>query len=164
MNRWRIGNSSGPFPNAFEGAWKHTGFSVDKSVRIAAGAKAGIERLSQYAVRCPFSLDRIVSVNEQGQVVYRAEKPAAVKYPLFGDERLRAGTRRNFEVFDPLDFIAEITQHPPSPFGLRRAKHSGQGDAAHSLLRVVFEQDERSEQDPAPLSSRPHMPESANKE
>ena len=93
--------------------WRFTGFSVDKSVRIAAGDKAGLERLSQYMVRCPFSLDRIVSVNEQGQVVYRAEKPAPVKYPLFGDERLTAGTRRNFEVFDPLDFIAEITQHVP---------------------------------------------------
>ena len=39
-------------------------FSVDKSVRIEAGDTAAIERLTQYIVRCPFSLDRIIKVTE----------------------------------------------------------------------------------------------------
>ena len=53
--------------------WQHSGFSVDKSVRLDAGDTAAIERLTQYIVRCPFSLDRIVSLNPDGKVVYRAE-------------------------------------------------------------------------------------------
>jgi len=47
--------------------------SVDHSVALAAGDIAGLERLAAYMVRCPFSLDRIVSVSDDGQVVYRAE-------------------------------------------------------------------------------------------
>jgi hypothetical protein len=95
--------------------WQHSGFSVDNSVRLAAGDTAGIERLAQYMVRCPFSLERIVSVNPQGKVIYRAEKPDCRPFPILGNERLFRGVPRNFEVFDPLDFIAEITQHIPEP-------------------------------------------------
>jgi len=34
--------------------WKHSGFSVDNSVRIPAGDKAGMQRLIEYVSRCPF--------------------------------------------------------------------------------------------------------------
>ena len=37
-------------------SWEHSGFSVDQSVLLSAGDQAGIERLVQYMVRCPFSL------------------------------------------------------------------------------------------------------------
>ena len=74
--------------------------------------------------RCPFSLDRIVSVNDQGKVLYRAEKAAVHRYPLFGDARFSPGVCRNFEVFDPLDFIAELTQHIPDG-GMQLVRYMG---------------------------------------
>ena len=86
---------------------------MDKSVRIEAGDTAAIERLTQYIVRCPFSLDRVVKATDDGKVVYKTEKPGCFPFPKLGDERLARGTSRNFELFDPLDFIAEITQHIP---------------------------------------------------
>jgi len=104
--------------------WQHSGFSVDKSVRLDAGDTAAIERLTQYIVRCPFSLDRILSLNPDGKVVYRAEKAECRPFPVPGDERLRQGVKRNFEVFDPLDFIAEITQHIPDP-GAQQIRYYG---------------------------------------
>jgi hypothetical protein len=36
-------------------SWKHSGFSVDQSVRLEAGDRNGIQRLIQYFLRCPFS-------------------------------------------------------------------------------------------------------------
>jgi len=41
---------------------------VDQSVHLAAGDTAGIERLVQYMVRCPFSLSRLVKVTDKGTV------------------------------------------------------------------------------------------------
>jgi len=42
--------------------WAHSGFSVDQSVFLPAGDRAGIERLVAYMTRCPFSLSRLVKV------------------------------------------------------------------------------------------------------
>lgn len=105
-------------------SWQHSGFSVDTSVRIAAGDTAAIERLTQYIVRCPFSLDRIISLTPDGKVIYRAENPDCRHFPKLGDHRLTAGVNRNFEVFAPLDFIAEITQHIPDP-GAQQIRYYG---------------------------------------
>ena len=104
--------------------WRHSGFSVDKSVRIEAGDTAAIERLTQYIVRCPFSLDRVVKATDDGKVVYKTEKPGCFPFPKLGDERLARGTSRNFELFDPLDFIAEITQHIPDQ-GMQLIRYFG---------------------------------------
>jgi len=41
-------------------------------------------------------------------------KGSAVPFPLLGNEKLIAGMKRNFEVFKPLDFLAEVTQHIPN--------------------------------------------------
>ena len=41
-------------------SWPHSGFSVDQSVYLPAGDRAGIERLVGYMTRCPFSLSRLV--------------------------------------------------------------------------------------------------------
>ncbi len=105
-------------------SWRHSGFSVDHSVRLQAGDTKGIERLAQYMARCPFSLERVISVNDLGKVVYRAEKAAVHRYPLFGDAKLSPGVLRNFEVFDPLDFIAELTQHIPDG-GMQLVRYMG---------------------------------------
>ena len=37
------------------------------------------------------------------------------RFPEAASEDLAAGARRNFQVFDPLDFLAEVTQHIPDP-------------------------------------------------
>ena len=106
-------------------AWRHSGFNVDHSVRIEAGDNAGMQRLVEYISRCPFSLARMVTLNAEGKIVYRASKGKCFPFPHTGDpvlperctppiQTLMAGIPRNFEVFDPLDFLAEVTQHIPN--------------------------------------------------
>jgi ssDNA-binding Zn-finger/Zn-ribbon topoisomerase 1 len=95
-------------------SWKHSGFSVDNSVRITAGDQTGMQRLIEYIARCPFSLARMVSLTKDGKIIYRAAHPHCLPFPLSGDATLLAGIPRNFEVFEPLDFLAEVTQHIPN--------------------------------------------------
>ncbi len=94
-------------------AWPHSGFSVDNSVYLPAGDTFGLERLAQYMVRCPFSLARIVRITESGSVVYRAEKGDCQRFPTPASGDLAGGPSRNFQVFDPLGFLAELTLHIP---------------------------------------------------
>ena len=61
--------------------WPHSGFSVDQSVFLPAGDRAGIERLVQYMTRCPFSLSRLVKVTETGQVIKRVYE-LSTRYPV----------------------------------------------------------------------------------
>ncbi len=35
------------------------------------------------------------------------------RFPQAASEDLLAGPKRNFQIFDPLDFLAEVTQHIP---------------------------------------------------
>ena len=37
------------------------------------------------------------------------------RFPEAASDDLLAGPSRNFQVFDPLDFLAEVTQHIPDP-------------------------------------------------
>ena len=95
-------------------AWPHSGFSIDNSVQITADDTEGMQRLVSYISRCPFSLARMIKVTDTGQVIYRAVKSGCVRFPNPGDERLRQGVSRNFQVFEPLEFLAEVTQHIPN--------------------------------------------------
>jgi hypothetical protein len=95
--------------------WRHSGFSVHHGVRLDAGDTAGLERLGQYLLRCPFSLQRLIKVTPGGQVLYLAEKRACRRFPRPASPDLFGDVARNFQVFDPLDFIAELTQHVPQP-------------------------------------------------
>ena len=52
---------------------------------------------------------------EQGKVIYLAEKRSCRRFPRPASPDLFNGVARNFQVFDPLDFIAEVTQHVPDP-------------------------------------------------
>jgi hypothetical protein len=94
--------------------WRHSGFNVDRSVRLQAGDTAGIERLAQYMARSPFSLSRLLRITPDGKVIYRAEKEHCQRYPEPVSEDLFGGVSRNFQVFEPLDFLAELTQHIPN--------------------------------------------------
>jgi len=104
--------------------WPHSGFSVDQSVYLPAGDRAGIERLVGYMTRCPFSLSRLVQVTPTGQVIYKAEKDACRAFPDPQDEGLASGPTRNFQILDPLDFLAEFTQHIP-PQGTHLIRYYG---------------------------------------
>jgi len=93
--------------------WHHSGFSVHDSVRIEQGDHEGMVRLVEYIARCPFSLARMITLTDEGKVLYRTGKSGVIRFPKTGDPQLKAGIPRNFQVFDPLDFIAEVTQHIP---------------------------------------------------
>jgi hypothetical protein len=98
--------------------WTHSGFGVHHAVRLHADDHAGRERLAHYMLRCPFSLERMIRVTEQGKVIYLAEKKACRRFPMPASPDLfsgPSGVARNFQVFDALDFIAELTQHIPDP-------------------------------------------------
>ncbi|MDH7502783.1 MAG: transposase zinc-binding domain-containing protein, partial [Verrucomicrobiota bacterium] len=91
-------------------SWKHSGFSVDQSVRLEGGDQAGIQRLIQYFLRCPFSQARMirprpgratagqVEVTDAGKVIYKTEHNAVGRFPEPGDGELLAGPSRNFQV------------------------------------------------------------------
>ena len=98
-------------------SWKHSGFSVDRSVRIHGSDRQAVDRITQYMVRCPFSLERIVRVTPEGNVVYRTENAECRPFAFEARECNGKPTTvvRNFELFEPLDFIAEVTQHLPNP-------------------------------------------------
>ncbi|MBM3883036.1 MAG: hypothetical protein FJ387_25525, partial [Verrucomicrobia bacterium] len=45
----------------------------------------------------------------------KTEHNAVGRFPEPGDEELLAGPSRNFQVFEPLDFLAEVIEHIPDP-------------------------------------------------
>jgi len=143
--------------------WPHSGFSVDQSVFLAAGDRAGIERLVGYMTRCPFSLSRLVQVTATGQVVYKAEKNACRALPDPQDEGLASGPTRNFQILDPLHFLAEFTQHIP-PKGAHLIRYYGwYSNKSRGLRRKQAEaaaaeqpgSSARPAAEPAPARSRP---------
>jgi len=109
--------------------WSHSGFSVHKDIRIEAGDTNGLEKLTQYIARCPFAQARMVKVTPEGKVLYRADHHNPIPFPQWRalpTERTltrisasgapgagSSATGRNFEIFDPLDFLAQVTQHIP---------------------------------------------------
>jgi hypothetical protein len=94
-------------------SWRHSGFAVNFAVKLAPDDLPGRERVLQYMLRCPFSLQRVIRVTEQGKVLYMAEKTTPRRFPRPARDDLFGGIARNFQLFDPLDFIAELTQHIP---------------------------------------------------
>ena len=95
-------------------SWRHSGFNVDRSVHLQAGDTAAIERLAQYMARNPFSLSRIIRITQSGKVLYKAERDHIHPFPEPASPDLFGGVARNFQVFEPLDFLAELTQHIPN--------------------------------------------------
>ena len=118
-------------------SWPHSGFHVDQSVFLPAGDSAGVERVTQYMVRCPFSLSRLVKVTETGEVIYKAEKDACRAFPDPESPELARGPSRNFQILDPLDFLAEFTQHIP-PKGAHLVRYYGwYSNKARGMRRKV---------------------------
>ncbi len=70
------------------------------------------QRLSA-ALRYRVSLARVVRLTDDGSVLYRAEQDHCRRFTGAASADLRGGPRRNFQVFNALDFLAEVTQHIP---------------------------------------------------
>jgi hypothetical protein len=90
--------------------WKHSGFSLWRSRRIAPDKKDHAERLAQYIIRNSFSMEKMEIAALTGKVLYRS--------------KMSAKTHRNFELFEPTDFIAAITQHIPDK-GVQMVRYYG---------------------------------------
>ncbi len=79
--------------------WKHSGFNIHQSRRVGPDEDQARERLAQYIIRSPFSLEKMRLTDPAGSIVYRSGINPKIK--------------RSFEVFSPADFIAAVTQHIP---------------------------------------------------
>jgi hypothetical protein len=89
--------------------WPLSRFTVDDSVHLAPLDIAGLRRLTEYILRCPFSPARVVRLTDDGSVIYRAERDHCRRFPGPASADLRGGPKRNFQVFSVLDFLAEVT-------------------------------------------------------
>ena len=90
-----------------------SGFSIDTSVYIDKNDTKGMQRLIEYISRYPLSLTIFIKLTEDGNVFNRASKSTCLPFPVLGNEKLKTGTKRKFEIFKPTDFLAEVTQHFP---------------------------------------------------
>jgi hypothetical protein len=52
-------------------------------------------------------------VSETGHVIYQSEKQACQAFPDPKGDGMQAGVPRNFQIFEPLNFLAEFSQHIP---------------------------------------------------
>jgi len=80
--------------------WRHSGFSIHNQVRIQSHDQRGRETLAQYILRSPFSQEKITYHPKSRTVLYRSKMNPVLK--------------RNFVVFDVLDWILAITTHIPN--------------------------------------------------
>ena len=99
------------------------------SQRIQPSEKADLERIAQYIVRNPFSVEKMTLNPETGAVIYRS--------------KMNPKHQRNFEVFTPTDFIAAITQHIPDKgfqlvryYGWYSNKSRGLRDKREAILEA----------------------------
>jgi hypothetical protein len=81
-------------------SWKHSGFSVDNSIRIYGNDDKTREALSQYIAKPPISLKKLKYEPFHGKVLYKTKE-------------FNEYFKENFKFFDVFDFIAEATQHIP---------------------------------------------------
>ena len=108
-------------------AYRHSGFSVDTSVRIEAHDRAGLERLLRYCARPAFSMERLRKAGKD--LVYRCAKqhsePASEKRGVKVDEL----------ILTPLELIDRIAALVPPP---RTHRHRYYGALApNSPLRAA---------------------------
>jgi len=110
-------------------SWQHSGFSVDNSVPIPASSRKARVNLSQYIIRNPISLQKILYARSNGTVIY------TMKYNEYWKENL----------FKANDFIAELTQHiPPKPkhliryYGLYSSRTKGKANKDGSRMKYGY--------------------------
>ena len=79
--------------------WKHSGFNLFRGEAVVGTHRAELENLAQYILRHSFSVEKMTYLPQNGRVVYHS--------------RMNQTTRRNFEVFTAVDFLAAVTRHIP---------------------------------------------------
>jgi hypothetical protein len=82
-------------------AWPHTGFGAHLSQEIPPDAKTPAT-VACYMTRPPISPDRMLGGASNARVIYRSD----IVYPRH---------QATFRVFDPVDFLAEVSTHIPDP-------------------------------------------------
>jgi hypothetical protein len=90
--------------------WKHSGFSVDNSVRLDGGDHKARQALAQYVARAPLSLQKVTYDRLGGKVLFHT-----AYNPYF---------KQNTNLWSAPDFIAAITQFIP-PWGVRSIHYYG---------------------------------------
>jgi hypothetical protein len=107
--------------------YRHSGFSVDTSVRIEARDRAGLERLLRYCARPAFSMERLRKAGKD--LVYRCAKQHSEPS---SDKR---GPKVDELVLTPLELINRIAALVPPP---RTHRHRYYGALApNSPLRTA---------------------------
>lgn len=82
-------------------SWQHSGFNVYCGQAVSPFDDEGIEKLSQYIVRAPFSQERMIYIPEHDS----ADRKAMVIY--------EGKTSKLSETFTALDFLARLVTHIP---------------------------------------------------
>jgi len=82
-------------------AWPHTGFGAHLSRGIPADAKTPAI-IARYMTRPPITPERMLGEAGKARVIYRSD----IVHPRH---------QANFRVFDPVDFLAEVSAHIPDP-------------------------------------------------
>jgi hypothetical protein len=119
-------------------AYRHSGFSVDTSVCIAAQDRAGLERLLRYCARPPFALERLRKAGSE--LVYRCAKqhsePGSSRREQGSAKRgAKHGAEADELHLTPLELIARLAALVPPP---RAHRHRYYGVLApHSPLRAA---------------------------
>jgi hypothetical protein len=80
-------------------AWPHTGFGAHVSREIPADAKTP-PTVARYMARPPITPERMLGEASSARVIYRSDN-------------VHPRHHANFRVFDPLDFLAEVSAHIP---------------------------------------------------
>ena len=112
-------------------AYRHSGFSVDTSVRIEAHDRAGLERLLRYCARPPFSMERLRKAGSA--LVYRCAKQHSE--PASDRRADQRGARADELTLTPLELIDRIAALVPPP---RTHRHRYYGALApNSPLRAA---------------------------
>jgi hypothetical protein len=79
--------------------WRHSGFSVDTSVRVTANDAEGRKQLTRYMIRNPFSLEKMSYKPRQGMVVYPG--------------KMQATLHRNYQLMPGAAWLKLLLRHIP---------------------------------------------------
>jgi hypothetical protein len=91
--------------------WTHSGFHLDAGEEpMGSHDVHGRQRLAEYQLRAPFSLEKMTWNESTGQVIYRSSRSWH--------------TKCNFQVFSAGDFLAAAVEHIP-PKGQQTVRYYG---------------------------------------
>ncbi len=128
--------------------WKHTGFSVDGSVKVMAGDHGRLERLVRYMARPAIAFDRVTYDAHTGKVVVRSAKK-------------RAGMRKVVARYNALEFLSLLALQVPPPRAHMVRYYGYYSNAARGKRRKREEAEHsptpQQEQTPSPKASLRRM-------